>query len=182
MEAPWGMTMVAARPSWAAAVAYALEVGAKEIVEGLQSFQPVPMRVETHVRADGVILVNDAYNANPSSVRVSVESFAQSYPDRPRWVVLGDMRELGAVSRQEHAELGEWLGHQPLERIFLYGRDSRFTEAAIRAAGFQGNVERFRKKRYLIDALQGSLEAEKAAVLFKASRKLALEQVIRPLL
>lgn len=162
----------------AAAVAHALGISSKDIVAGLESFKPAAMRMEVLVRSDNTVLVNDAYNANPSSMHASIESFSHSYPDRPRWLVLGDMRELGKIARQEHEDLGRWIGSQAFERVFLYGRDTRFILQGLTAQGYKGTVERYRKKRYLIDAIKRSLNAvPKPAVLFKASRSLQLDQV-----
>jgi len=165
----------------AAATAYALEIPVESILKGLAAFKPAAMRMQTQVRGDGVILINDAYNANPSSMRASIESFSELYPDRARWLVLGDMRELGSAAREEHAALGEWLATQPIHSVFLYGRDSRFIEKTLR--GVSGRrVERFRKKRYLVARLRELLVTEKPAVLFKASRSMRLEDIMTPLL
>jgi UDP-N-acetylmuramoyl-tripeptide--D-alanyl-D-alanine ligase len=162
----------------AAATAHALGIAAAEIAAGLGSFKPAAMRMEAEARPDGVILVNDAYNANPSSMHASIESFCRSYPDRPRWLVLGDMRELGAVSRQEHEDLGRWIVTQAVDRVFLYGRDTRYVLQGLSGRKFRGAVERYRKKRYLIEAVDRQLKAvPKPAILFKASRRLKLEQV-----
>jgi len=162
----------------AAATAHALGIPAADIAAGLGSFKPAAMRMEVHSRPDGAMIINDAYNANPSSMQASIESFCRSYPERPRWLVLGDMRELGAVSRQEHEDLGRWIVTQPIDRVYLYGRDTRYVLAGLSSQKFRGAVERFRKKRYLIEALERQLQrAPKPAILFKASRSLKLEQV-----
>lgn len=166
----------------ASAAAHALGVGAADILAGLASFEAAAMRWQVSQGPDGSLLVNDAYNANPSSMRVSIAGFCETYPARRRWAVLGDMRELGPLTRQEHEELGLWLAGQPLERIFLYGRDMRFVERALCSAGAQARVERFRKKRHLAEVLRRSLPEARPAVLFKASRGMRLEQVIAPLL
>jgi UDP-N-acetylmuramoyl-tripeptide--D-alanyl-D-alanine ligase len=165
----------------AAATALALHIPIEKIVQGLATFKPAKMRMELNERPDGSLLINDAYNANPSSVQASVASFCESYATRPRWLVLGDMRELGAIARDEHRAMGAWLAKQPLDRIFLYGRDTRFVLEGHESAGGRATIERFRKKRYLIEALERSLPNKRPAVLFKASRSLKLEQVILPL-
>jgi len=167
----------------AAATAYALGIASTEIVAGLESFKPAAMRMEVHTRPDGVIVVNDAYNANPSSMHASIESFCRSYPHTPRWLVLGDMRELGSIARQEHEDLGGWIVTQSVDRIFLYGRDTRYVQAGLARQKFAGTVERYQKKRYLIDAVARSLQTDrKPAILLKASRRLQLEQVSHALL
>lgn len=165
----------------AAATAFALGINAETIVEGLQAFKPASMRMQVLTRKDGTVIVNDAYNANPSSVQLSVASFCESYRDRAKWAVLGDMRELGSIARSEHQALGEWLKTQDLARVFLYGRDTRFIESGLANSSGHMKVERFRKKRYLIARLQELLTQDRPAILFKASRSLKLEQVIGPL-
>lgn len=166
----------------AAAVAWSLNMSPEDIVAGLAAFKPAPMRLEACPGPNGVTLINDAYNANPSSVRASVESFCQSYKGRSRWVVLGDMRELGTHAKSEHEQLGQWLATMPIDRIFLYGRDTRFTLSGYLSEGKAESIERYRKKRYLIDALLKSFEKNAPAVLFKASRSMRLEDVVSALL
>ncbi len=162
----------------AAATAHALGIMPKEIVEGLASFKAVPMRMEVRMTPSKTVLVDDAYNANPSSMRASIESFCQSYADRPRWLVLSDMRELGPGAREEHRDLGQWISQFPVERIYLYGRDARFIEEGAKSGSFKGQIERHRKKAKLTDALRQALEKQpNTAILFKASRRMKLEEV-----
>ncbi len=163
----------------AAACAHAAGLTVETIVEGLKEFHPAPMRMQVISRPDGSVLVNDAYNANPSSMRIALKSFMEAYPEQKRWAVLGDMRELGAATREEHRALGEWLAHQKLDRLFLYGRDTRFVEDAI--FGGSLSVERFLKKRYLVGRLRSLMAQEKPAVIFKASRSMKLEDVVKGL-
>ncbi len=166
----------------AAALAYALGISPDMIVGGLQQFKSTAMRMEVRTTRAQITLVNDAYNANPSSMRASIESFCRSYPDRPKWLVLSDMRELGPGAPQEHRELGQWLAPWPLERLYLYGRDARYIQEGALAAHFKGAVERYRKKVKLIEALQQALANEtKTAILFKASRRMKLEEVTHAL-
>jgi len=162
----------------AAAVAHSAGVSIVDIVEGLQSFKPAAMRMQILPLPSGAVLVNDAYNANPSSVRASVQSFCAAYPQQSRWLVLGDMRELGTTAREEHRELGRWLRDQPLDRILLYGRDTRFV---LEGMGTGRAVERFRKKKRLLNDLRRKL-SHKPAILFKGSRAMKLEDVVNPLL
>jgi len=165
----------------AAAVAHAAGASLKDIVQGLTSFHPVAMRMEVVKHPSGALLINDAYNANPSSVRASVTSFCHGHGHRPRWLVLGDMRELGTGARQEHHALGQWLATQPLERIFLYGRDTRFVREGLQSKTKTARVDRYHKKRLLLAELERSL-SEKPVILFKASRGMKLEQIITALM
>ncbi len=166
----------------AAATAEAAGITGEHIVTGLARFRPVAMRMQTHTLSSGALLINDAYNANPSSVRVSIESFCHAFAARTPWVVLGDMRELGSLARDEHRDLGRWLAGQPLQKVFLYGRDTRFVNEALRQANPAMAVQRYQKKRDLIAMLKDQLQSHTPAILFKASRSMRLEQVISALL
>jgi UDP-N-acetylmuramoyl-tripeptide--D-alanyl-D-alanine ligase len=116
-------------------------------------------------------------------MQASIESVCRGYPDRPVWLVLGDMRELGSISRQEHADLGRWIAAQSVRHLFLYGRDTRFILEGLSSGGYRGAVERHSKKRRLVQALELGLKTgTKPVILFKASRSLRLEQVTHALL
>jgi UDP-N-acetylmuramoyl-tripeptide--D-alanyl-D-alanine ligase len=164
----------------AAAAAHAAGASLSEIVAGLAAFRPVAMRMQSLPHPSGALLINDAYNANPNSVRAAVSSFCQSYRQRPRWLVLGDMRELGAGAAQEHRDLGVWLTSQPLERVYLYGRDTRFVLEGLAKRPASMQVSRFRKKRQLLAELQTEI-VRQPVILFKGSRSMKLEQLINPL-
>ncbi len=89
----------------AAGLAFAAGLSAERIVEGLASAEAEPGRMTTESLADGTLLIDDSYNANPGSVRAAIDFLAQ----RPGacTLVLGEMLELGADSAQRHREMGE---------------------------------------------------------------------------
>lgn len=165
----------------ASAVAHGLGLDLGQIRQGLEAFTPAAMRLQVQKHSSGSVLVNDAYNANPSSMRASIESFLSAHRDRSRWLVLGDMRELGPGAAEAHRRLGEWMSRQSVDRLYLYGRDTRFVLAGYQAAAPGCFVERFKKKRYLLAALRAAIASEKPAVLFKASRRLRLETLVQEL-
>ncbi len=74
--------------------------------EGLAAYRPLPMRWE-EVQVGDWVIVNDAYNANPFSMRAAIGTFAQRPCAGRRWMVLGDMKELGAGAADAHRRLGE---------------------------------------------------------------------------
>ena len=82
-----------------------------------------PMRMEMHERADGLIVVNDAYNANPASTKAALESLSVIGRRRHRRTiaVLGEMRELGRESFQGHAEVGRAAGRLGIEVVVVIG-------------------------------------------------------------
>jgi UDP-N-acetylmuramoyl-tripeptide--D-alanyl-D-alanine ligase len=161
----------------AAAAAHGAGASLDAIAQGLGRFRPVAMRMQLISHASGALLINDAYNANPSSVRASIANLCQGYPQRSRWLVLGDMRELGPAARSEHRDLGVWMATQSLQRVYLYGRDTRFVLEGLKSKNPSFAVQRFRKKRLLVAELQKSL-TEKPVILFKGSRSMRMEQLV----
>ena len=106
----------------AAAVAYGLGFSFQEIKDGLATCTPPKMRMQPYTLANGAVVVNDAYNANPTSMQVSINSLSQSYPNRDVILVLGDMLELGENSADYHAQLGKYINSLPnIKAVYLFG-------------------------------------------------------------
>ena len=79
--------------------------------------------MEVAERPDGVTVVNDAYNANPDSMRAALEALvAMARRRRRTWAVLGEMRELGAASDAEHDEVGRLAARLGVDRLVVVGR------------------------------------------------------------
>lgn len=160
----------------AAAAAWRLGIDMEDIRKGLEGFPAPKMRMEVHRLVSGVTVINDAYNANPTSVRESVQSMVNTFSDREKIVVLGDMLELGVQAEAEHFKLGEFLASQPLNRIYLYGPLMAKALQAIH----HPSAKHFTRKEALEEDLKQSLP-QGAVVLFKASRGMALEEVANKL-
>jgi len=93
----------------AAALARELGLGLADIADGLSAaVARSRWRMEVHRRADGVTVINDAYNANPESVRAALEALGHLAQDGRAFAVLGHMAELGDTSPARHAEAGEF--------------------------------------------------------------------------
>jgi len=106
----------------AAAAAYGLGFSLSEIKEGLAKCTPPKMRMQEYTLSNGAILINDAYNANPTSMQESIKSLAQSYPNKDVILILGDMLELGENSNQYHAGLGKYINSLPyVKSVYLFG-------------------------------------------------------------
>jgi len=91
-----------------AAVALAVGMSLHTVAEALGDARPLSRwRMEVHERADGVTIVNDAYNANPDSMRAALKALATMGRGRRTWAVLGEMRELGPESVTEHDAIGQ---------------------------------------------------------------------------
>ncbi len=106
----------------AAAVAYGLGFSFSEIKEGLANFSPPNMRMQSYKLSNEAVIINDAYNANPSSMKESISSLSQSYPDKEVILILGDMLELGDKAADFHSEIGKFINSLPnVKMVCLFG-------------------------------------------------------------
>jgi UDP-N-acetylmuramoyl-tripeptide--D-alanyl-D-alanine ligase len=164
----------------AAAAACALGIAPDAIRRGLEAHAPGRLRQEPLAHASGAALVLDAYNANPASMRASVEAFLDEFAGRPRTLVLGDMKELGPESPRFHRELGEWLAGQDLKAVLLAGPEMRPAAEALAKAKARFPFRHADDPAALAPELKGKLSA-RDAVLFKASRAMKLEELAKAL-
>jgi UDP-N-acetylmuramoyl-tripeptide--D-alanyl-D-alanine ligase len=161
-----------------AAAAAAASAGAtlEQIAAGLAGVRAVPGRLQFKQTASGAWLIDDSYNANPSSVRAAIEVLA-SLSGR-RWLVLGDMGELGAFAADAHAEIGEFARAAGIERLYATG-----PLMARAVASFGAGAHGFPDVAHLSAALQAALAVAGADVrlLVKGSRFNRLERVVNAL-
>ncbi|MBL8305242.1 MAG: UDP-N-acetylmuramoyl-tripeptide--D-alanyl-D-alanine ligase [Rubrivivax sp.] len=155
-----------------AAAACALAAGAPlaAIAQGLATFTPVAGRSQARVlQRNGlaVTLVDDSYNANPDSVLAAIRVLA-ALPG-PRWLVLGDMGEVGEQGPQFHAEVGAAARAAGIEHFWAAG-------ALMAHAGADRH---FGTVAELLGALSEAPAA--ASVLVKGSRFMKMEQVVKAL-
>ena len=160
-----------------AATACALAAGCPldAIGRGLEAFAPVKGRsqVKRFERAGArVTLIDDTYNANPDSVRAAIDVLA-ALPG-PRWLVLGDMGEVGDQGEAFHREVGAYAKARGIETLWVAG------SATVQTAQAFGNARHFDTVAALIAALSEAPAC--AAVVVKGSRFMKMEQVVAALL
>lgn len=165
----------------AAAVARGENISLDDVVAALAKFNPPPQRMEIRTTKDRVTLVIDAYNANPTSMRASLEGFNQAFPNRPKVVVLGSMLELGPSAQAEHSDLGRLLAGLNMQQIFFIGPEGEWVKEGFSSVGGRIPITISQSKEDLRNQLKKSLSPG-VAVLFKASRGVRLEDVYQPLL
>jgi UDP-N-acetylmuramoyl-tripeptide--D-alanyl-D-alanine ligase len=103
----------------AAAAASAAGVGLTDIASGLGSMRPVAGRLQFKRAASGAWIIDDSYNANPSSVQAGIEVLAQLTGHR--WLVFADMGELGDYAEESHRQVGLAAKAAGIERLFATG-------------------------------------------------------------
>jgi UDP-N-acetylmuramoyl-tripeptide--D-alanyl-D-alanine ligase len=133
----------------------------------------VPGRLRRVPGIGGISLYDDTYNANPGSVRAAI-AFLESL-EGERWLVLGDMAELGPGSTAMHREIGEAAGVAGIARLYCTGSQSRAA-----AEAFGANAEWRENVADLVDELHGQLRAG-ITVLVKGSRSMGMERVVQAL-
>jgi UDP-N-acetylmuramoyl-tripeptide--D-alanyl-D-alanine ligase len=157
----------------AAAAALAIGIPLPAIVRGLEAFRPVAGRLVALQSGAGATVLDDTYNANPDSVRVAIDVLGAAPP--PRWLVLGDMGEVGANGPEFHREAGAHARGAGVDRLLTVG-----ALAAESAAAFGEGGEHFAA----VDALAAHVAATARAgttVLVKGSRFMRMERVVAAL-
>jgi UDP-N-acetylmuramoyl-tripeptide--D-alanyl-D-alanine ligase len=159
----------------------------EDSLKALESFEPPKMRMQLHERSDGVTIINDAYNANPESMRAALQGLSLFKGAKRRIAVLGEMRELGEISNEEHFKLGFELADYDVNLAVVVGDGARPI-----ADGVRERMRRDPAKQDLsvievdspdeaVDKLRGILRSGDV-VLVKASRAVELDRVVKQLL
>lgn len=159
-----------------AASAMAMAVGASlvQVRAGLEAVAGVAGRLATHRLRSGAMLVDDSYNANPGSLAAAIDTLAEGSGEA--WLVLGDMRELGADEAALHADAGARAKAAGIARLYTLGGLS-----AHAAQAFGDGGRRFDTHAALAQALWGELAAG-ITVLVKGSRGSAMDKIVAALL
>jgi UDP-N-acetylmuramoyl-tripeptide--D-alanyl-D-alanine ligase len=162
----------------AATARHAFGMDYADIADGMRNVTGGRWRMELFETDAGVTVLNDAYNANPTSMNAALAALAHLEVKGRRIAVLGEMRELGAHHQREHAELGRRVSELPIDVLIGVGDGGA---AIVAAAGEHVSAHRV-PDAHAASALVGELAAPGDAVLVKGSRALGLEIVAEALL
>lgn len=160
----------------ACAAGVALGIAPDAMAARLATIVPVSGRVSWKRGPNGARVLDDTYNANPSSLRAALELLI-TVPAQ-RWLVLGDMKELGSRGEELHAEAGRTARQLGIDRVYTLGPLAQF------AADGYGKGHHFDTMDALIDALRMDLTMPgrpEVAVLVKGSRSSQMEKVVAAL-
>lgn len=147
-----------------------------DIQTGLKLLKPTKMRMEI-CRLKGADVINDAYNANPDSMKAAIH-FISRYPAKRKIAVLGDMYEMGSYAEEAHRSIGKVIVDHDIDILITVGHLTDW--AAIEAGNLGMNKSRIIQTVDSIEAASvlGDLIQKGDVVLLKASRKMALENII----
>jgi UDP-N-acetylmuramoyl-tripeptide--D-alanyl-D-alanine ligase len=157
----------------AAAAASAAGASLDEVRAGLATMRPVSGRLQLKTAPSGAWIVDDSYNANPSSMQAGIEVLATV--DARRWLVMGDMGELGDFAVDSHTQIGRFARNHRIDRLFATGKLS-----ALAVEAFGSGGEWFADTETLARAVNAELTRE-VCVLVKGSRSARLERVVEAL-
>jgi UDP-N-acetylmuramoyl-tripeptide--D-alanyl-D-alanine ligase len=157
----------------AAAAATAAGAGLEHVVAGLAGMRPVQGRLQLKRARSGAWILDDSYNANPSSVRAGIDVLAAL--DGRKWLVLGDMAELGAYAESSHAEIGAYARERGIERLYATGG-----LAGLAVERFGTGGQWFPDVDTLARALASAATAD-VRMLVKGSRVNRLERLVEAL-
>jgi UDP-N-acetylmuramoyl-tripeptide--D-alanyl-D-alanine ligase len=166
----------------ASACGIALGVTPAECATALKDARVSAWRMETFTTGDGVRVVNDAYNANPTSVRAALQSLRwMARPPSRAVAVLGPMAELGPISRTEHERVGELVARLGVDRVLAVGPEARaIAVAAVREGVEPESAVALEDAAAALADLRAWLRAGDV-VLIKGSRVAGLERLAQAL-
>jgi UDP-N-acetylmuramoyl-tripeptide--D-alanyl-D-alanine ligase len=151
-----------------------------DLVKGLRSLEMTSMRIERVPMANKAIILNDAYNASPTSMRAAIRLLEEMKGYSRKIVVLGDMLELGSEERDYHEGIGNELQPQHIDFIYTYGTLAQYIADAARTRFSANQVQWFTDKAEMIRQLQAKV-SEGDLILVKGSRGMKLEEVVNAL-
>ena len=150
-----------------------LGLDARKVIAGLADFEQTGMRQKV-VHCRGVDVIEDCYNANPDSMKAALEMFKE-YPCKRRFALLGDMLELGDISRAAHEEVGRQAVENNVDYLITYGEQAKRIAVVAAAKGLPTlHADTYAQAA---EALLRKMQPGDA-LLVKASRGMALEKVL----
>ncbi|MBA4494464.1 UDP-N-acetylmuramoyl-tripeptide--D-alanyl-D-alanine ligase [Paenactinomyces guangxiensis] len=165
-----------------AAIGVTHEFGAtlQEMQKGLATFRAPKMRMQFIHSRSGRLLINDAWNANPSAMAAGLQVLKNIAPHRPAVAVLGDMLELGHLTKSAHEYIGKYVAQLGIDRLVTIGKNGKIIAASAVKNGMDNrNVFSYATRDQVVNHIART--PKNSIVYFKASRKLRLEKVVQRL-
>ena len=157
----------------ATAVALGAGVDIEIVKKGLEAMQAVPGRMQPFKGVNGSSIINDTYNANPTSLKAGLGVLAEC--KGKRILVLGDMGELGEDVEKFHTQAGEMAAQEGVDQLFTLGQ---YSEKASEAFGSKG--KHYQDVDRLVADVKAGLDPD-TTVLVKGSRMMRMERVVEAL-
>lgn len=163
----------------AIAIAIGHELGLNETIiqNNIHNVQLTAMRMERHESSNNVTVINDAYNASPTSMKAAIDTL--SVMKGRKILILADVLELGPNSQLMHKQVGEYLKDKNIDVLYTFGKEASYIYDSGKV--FVKEAKYFDNKDQLIQTLISQVKPEDK-VLVKGSRGMKLEEVVDALL
>lgn len=149
-------------------------VGLKKIKSVLESFKSYDKRMQV-LELNSYTIINDAYNANPDSMRMAIQTMSLMKGYIQKLAVLGDMLELGEFSEKFHRELAHYLKENGIQKVFFFGDLTNSSYDEAKRLGL--DAKHFNDKKQIADEIKNKIP-EGSLILLKGSRKMKMEEII----
>lgn len=159
-------------------IASELGISTEQIRASLQKSVLTAMRMQPIVVDNGALFINDAYNAAPTSMRAALRFMAETKLRAEKWLVLGDMLELGEEEKRYHEELAGDIEALNLKGLLLYGPRMKWLRDELQRRGFAQNLLWSEKAYEPLIAKLVEQTNDDSIVLLKGSRGMALERIL----
>ncbi|TQS75653.1 UDP-N-acetylmuramoyl-tripeptide--D-alanyl-D-alanine ligase [Ornithinibacillus gellani] len=163
--------------SYAIALAEQLNIGQQAIKAALDNLQLTSMRFEISKAKNGATMINDAYNASPTSMKAAIDIVKQMAGYDKKVLVLGDIFELGTYSEVLHQRVAEVI-EAPITAVYTYGQAAVAISKQAALEHPKLDIQHFTSKDALIQQLNDCAGAD-TLILFKASRGMAFETLVQ---
>lgn len=162
--------------SYAIALAMELAVPMEDIKEGLEKIELTGMRLERMIGKNGALIINDAYNSSPTSMKAAIDTIKDYHQYDRKVLVLGDMYELGPNEEELHRSVADVI-NKPITDVIAIGEKGKWIADEIRGREIPVHVYSFLRKEEALPFITETLSPE-AVLLFKASRGAKLESLV----
>lgn len=159
-------------------IANHLNMTVSEIEDGASRYKSTKMRMDKMVFENGVVVINDAYNASTDSMKSSLETLSNLETKGRKIAILGDMFEMGEYSKVAHRKVGKIASTNDFDLLICVGVDAKHIyNSALEHGVHEGKVQYYKTKEELIDKVHLIIKPEDT-IIVKASRGMFLEKVI----
>lgn len=160
------------------AVGQFYNVPIEKIQEALQQINITQMRFQFLTAKTGFTIINDAWNASPSSMKAAIETLQKLNAYEKKMIVIGDMLELGKKGETYHREIGKMLNEESIQYVFTYGELAKIVAEEARKNYHAGKVQSFDNKAEIAEEVL-KIITQNDVVLLKGSRGMALEEIVQ---
>ncbi|MFC9446942.1 UDP-N-acetylmuramoyl-tripeptide--D-alanyl-D-alanine ligase [Bacillus cereus] len=160
------------------AVGQFYKVPTEKIQKALQQINITHMRFQFLTAKTGFTIINDAWNASPSSMKDAIETLQKLNAYEKKIIVVGDMLELGKETETYHREIGKMLNQESIQYVFTYGGLAEIVAEEAMKTYATGQVQSYNNKTKIAEEVL-KIITKKDVVLLKGSRGMALEEIVQ---